>query len=228
MTDFDQGRQPSLFDGITFSEGQDVVDEILATHVEQEIRQVIDPKAAVREALGATAQEEINRSRIMLGHATERSESAEMRWRRIIRRTNRPLVPRWEVPPLIRDRVRTAAAGQCQVCGVHINDAVLHVAHVLSRQDARDLTDAIGTTRPYELTMKLEDVFAACSRCNQDQGTRSRTPVEYLRIIAHNRYDFHWRFRGETALEVLGYLRTLEEWRSRLNSPISNDRAGGI
>lgn len=95
-----------------------------------------------------------------------------------------------DLKPGQRQRILERDNNTCQKCGrtPARHGVVLHVAHVLSVKEGREVCcPNCGYHLATDEDLYLDrNLFACCEECNLDTGSNSLAPVEWLRLIYAN------------------------------------------
>jgi hypothetical protein len=95
----------------------------------------------------------------------------------------RKVLNREAIDSFTRARILEAAGSACSDCGKRAPEVILHIAHMISVADCKDLG---GDSDDYNDEYNL---FVACEECNLAYGGRSIAPLHMARLILrHNRY----------------------------------------
>jgi|TARA_R100000093_G_scaffold68986_1_gene40930 5-methylcytosine-specific restriction endonuclease McrA len=82
-----------------------------------------------------------------------------------------------DIAPNIHYKVMERAGGMCELCGSHSDEFPLHVDHILSIYDAKNMDIEI---RIYE---SMDNLMALCEECNLGKGRTSLSPRVYAALL---------------------------------------------
>jgi hypothetical protein len=71
------------------------------------------------------------------------------------------------VSPTKRYAVIIRAHSHCELCGRDVSDAILHIGHIISEDNVRELG------LPMHLCDHIDNLFCLCDECNLGMGKRS-------------------------------------------------------